>query len=72
MVKEMKPLLFCRCNKEGCGKCFSTPTRLKRHEKIHEGKTVFFFLSYVSAKEKGLLPVQRMHGCMTDLKVFWA
>ncbi|KAK2519113.1 Gtf3a [Columba guinea] len=37
-VKEIKPLYFIpRCSNEGCGKYFSTPSRLKRHEKIHEG-----------------------------------
>ena len=45
-VKETKPVYFIpRCNNEGCGKYFSTPSQLKRHEKIHEGNTVFLLAS---------------------------
>lgn len=40
-VQEIKPVYFVpRCSHEGCGKSFATPSRLKRHEKIHEGNPV--------------------------------
>lgn len=43
---EIKPVYFIpRCSNEGCGKYFSTPSRLKRHEKVHEGNTVFLLAS---------------------------
>lgn len=52
-MKEIKPVYFIpRCNNEGCGKYFSTPSRLKRHEKIHEGNTVFLLASIMFWQRK--------------------